>query len=714
MILPTLTFRVGARHSPLSLTQSRAALAELQRLLPECAFELVPMSSPGDEDRQTDLRAAAADFFTRYLDDGVLAGELDFAVHSAKDLPEPLREGLDWAWLPWREDPRDVLVLRPGQTVADLPPAPVAGISSERRDAYCRHRFPGAVLKPIRGNIEHRLAQLDRGDYDVLLMAGAALLRLGLHERISEWVPVAELPPPAGQGYLAITFRAGNPRLHALRQLFVKPVTLLSAGPGDPGLCPLAGVEALRRADLCLYDALAPAALLHHLPPGAEAVFVGKRGSHYSVARGELERRLVDACREGRRVVRLKGGDAGIFARLAQELEALDALALPYRVIPGVSSLQAATTGTGLLLTRKGLARGFCVTTPEQLGEAHSGVGAADRSALPLVLFMAVQRLPEVVAELLAEGRPADQPATMVFGASTADETLLCGTLGTIAELVAAHPTELPGLLLIGATAAAAYRYDRTGFALGGRRVLLTGSEDLLPQAIGAVHDYGGQPVPLPLIRLVPEPAAAAALRELARYDWLVLTSPAAVRCLMALLAEARQDLRRLPRLLVCGAGTADALRRHGLTPDAVPTSHYSAEAMLELARQVIAPGARVLRLRSDRAEPTVAETLTAAGARVDDVVLYRNEPVPHDRLPPSEVVFFASASAVDAWVARWGTAPLAERFTLVIGEPTERALARHGLRPGLVSPIATVPASIAALAAYFVCQRLQSLPPPR
>ena len=133
-----LTFKTGTRKSPLAVTQAEGALVEMHRMIPFVRFQLVELCSPGDRDQTTDLNDAADDFFTRDLDDGVLSGELDCAIHSAKDLVYPPREGLDWFWLPWSEDRRDALVFRKGETRADFPNGGVLGVSSDRREAYGR------------------------------------------------------------------------------------------------------------------------------------------------------------------------------------------------------------------------------------------------------------------------------------------------------------------------------------------------------------------------------------------------------------------------------------------------------------------------------------------------------------------------------------------------------------------------------------------------
>ena len=175
--------RCGCRESSLSLIQSESALAHLRRLMPFINWKILPYSSPGDRDRRLDLRESPGDFFSRDLDEAVRSGKLDSALHSAKDLPQEGSEGIDWFWLPWREDPRDALIMREGDSPAALSRRSRIGVSSDRRHRWCAEHYPAASLLSIRGSIESRLAQLDRGDFDAVIMAAAALK------------PIEPLPP---------------------------------------------------------------------------------------------------------------------------------------------------------------------------------------------------------------------------------------------------------------------------------------------------------------------------------------------------------------------------------------------------------------------------------------------------------------------------------------------------------------------------------------
>ncbi len=695
-------FRAGTRGSRLALAQTQEALDKLAALFPAVDFERVPVSTPGDRDLTTDLRASPADFFTRDLDDALRERHIDIAVHSAKDLPDPVPPGIDWFWLPWREDPRDAWVLPLGKTWADLPAAPVVGVSSERREACCRRRLPRAETRPIRGTIPSRLEQLDAGAFDAVLMAGAALKRLGLSHRITEWVPLSELPVPAGQGCLAVTFREGDPVWTRLRSYFVKAVRFVGAGVGSADFCTWGGVKDLQQADVCLYDVLMDDKLLSFLPAQAERVFVGKRCGDHTVRQPEITTLIARYARQGRRVVRLKGGDPGLFGRLAEETDELDRLSLPYRVRAGVSALTVATTGTGLLLTRRGVSRGFTAMTPRAEGGAVAGVSLEVRKQLPLVLFMSVKVADDMAKQLLGEGWAASTPAAIVFNAGADDETVFRTSLGALRDgSAAAFDGEAPGLLVIGSAAGGAFRRD-TG-ALRGCRVLVTCSEALLEKAARLVTDYGGVSVLRPLIRLTPCAGAREAVARAAAYDWAVLTSPSAVHLFMALVREQGVDVRRLPKVMACGPGSVAAFAAHGLTPELSPPMDYSAEGLAALLGSLDFSGQRVLRLRSEKAGALLADVLRRRGATVDDVQLYDNEPVTYAKRPEFDAVFFASASAAEVYAAQFGVGSLTGKTVVAIGKPTAAALRSAGVEADVSAAESTVEGAIEALARHWV-----------
>ena len=695
--MKTKNLKVGTRGSKLAVVQTQRALDKIRSLFPALSFELIKVDTPGDRDLKSDLKTSAADFFTRDLDDALRKNRVDFVIHSAKDLPDPVPSDLDWFWLPWCEDPRDSWVLAEGLGMDDLPDNPIIGVSSERRDSCALRRFPNAILKPVRGSIISRLEQLDNGDYDAILMAGAALNRLTLANRITEWIGLDELCVPPGQGFLAVTFRFGDERMTSLRSYFVKAVRFVGAGVGSADYCTSGGIKDLKSADVCLYDVLMDDHLLRFLPESAEKVFVGKRCGDHRVTQPLITTLIAAYARQGKRVVRLKGGDPGLFGRLAEETDELDRLALPYHVRAGVSALTAATTGTGLLLTRRSVSRGFCALTPRAVGGEVAGVSQEVRTKLPLVLFMSVKIAPEMAVQLIDEGWKTITPVAVVFNAGADDQRVLRFNLAELRD----NPEELnckaPGLLIVGSAAQSIFRTD-TG-ALQGKRVLLTCSDTIMDKAVRRVVDFGGRPLARPMIKLLPCDEVISRISTLCDYDWLVLTSPAAVNFFMKMVLKAGVDLRSIPKIMTCGPGSAQAFKSFGITPDLTPPMIYSAEGLAELLTNMDFAGQRILRLRSEKAGSLLADVLREKGAEVDDELLYKNEFVKYPQLPEFDIVFFASASAVHSYIGQVGADSLQEKFILSIGKPTSDALLKHGLRCDCIADKATVNGAIEALA---------------
>jgi len=677
--------------------QTRLVLERLRADLPGVDFETIEIETPGDADLRSDLRDTPPDFFTRTLDEALLEGRIDLAIHSAKDMPDPVPGGIDWFWMPDAGDRRDVLV-------GSLEPQ-VIGVSSDRRTEYARKRFPHAVRKPVRGHIEERLRQIDEGTFDTVIMAGVALQRLGLEERIAEWIPLDKLDSPEAQGVLGVAFRRDDRRIGAIRGLYVKTAAFVGAGV-CAGHLTVDGVEALQAADICLYDALMDEDVLKHLPEGARKVYVGKRRGAHSRKQEDINRLLCDCVRKGLRTVRLKGGDPGIFGRLAEEIEALQGLGLASRVIPGISAMQTGAADTGILLTRRGTANGFTVMTPRMKGGGLAPVGKAARAALPVVFYMSVTVSKQVADELIGKGADGETPCALLFGAGTDREFTLRTNLNDLANAFDELDEEvraLPGLFIVGDIAS--YEFDKLG-PLAGKQVLLTCSEALQARAAQAVSDFGGRPVSRPLISLKPLQQAVHAVRDAADYDWIALTSPSSVRCFHQTALDCGMDLRQIPKIMATGPGTARALANVGLGCDLLPEQDFSGEGLLKAIGSRL-KGQKVLRLRSAKAGPELAEELRKRGATVKDCVLYENHLVEYEQQARFDAVFFASASAVESFIANWGTTALKDKIILAMGKPTARELAKHDLKPDITPRQSTVEGAIAALAFHCAGRKI-------
>lgn len=653
-------FRVGARDSALSVLQAKEALKRMEELT-GATFEFVPFSSPGDRDQQTDLRLSAGDFFTRDLDEAVLRGEIDFAIHSAKDLPpEGCASGLDWFWLPWREDARDCLVAR-----CEVPKR--IGVSSERRIAWAKKAFPEAECLSLRGTIPARLEKLDRGEYDAILVAAAALHRLGLAERITRYLSLEELPTPEGQGVLAITHRREDKALQGLRNLWLKAVRFIGAGVGAAELCTIAGLREIRQADTIIYDALMDATLLEEAPK-AKKIYVGKRSGQHTVPQATITALIETHVRHGERVVRLKGGDPGLFGRLTEETDALAAAGIPFRVWPGVSALTAATTATGLLLTARGESAGFTVSTPRSTAEVMNHV-----------YFMALG-----VVEAIRKAVAPETPCAIITHAGAPEQQIERLTVGELTARTGEHPA----LLVVGP--AATHGFVPSG-PLAGKRIWVTGSASVAEKAQRAITDLGGIPVVSPLIGF--EATQRIKIRPSKGYQWLICTSPTAAKLFFR---ELVSPIVYLPKkIAVTGPGTA-ACFAHCRMDILTPKQDYSARGLLAMLPEDLT-GQKILRIRSEEAGSSLAEVLRARGAKVKDLPFYRTVPLPTPTLPEHDVVFLASSSAVKAWQASGASL---EKPVLAMGEPTANTLRAAGIEPAFVATTSEVEALIRAYAA--------------
>jgi len=225
----TKTYRIGTRTSSLALRQVEEILQVLRRFYPDFKAEVISIDTYGDKDKITPLsQIEGTDFFTREIDDALLKGEIDLAVHSAKDLPDTIKEGLVIAAQTKSIDPYDAIVSKNGLKLAELPQGARIGTSSFRRKTQLSRYRDDFNIVDIRGNIEERLEKLDNGDLDGIVIAACALVRLGLENRITQRIPFEIFKPHPLQGSLAVVIREGDLPLRTLFSIIDSRETISS------------------------------------------------------------------------------------------------------------------------------------------------------------------------------------------------------------------------------------------------------------------------------------------------------------------------------------------------------------------------------------------------------------------------------------------------------------------------------------------------------
>ncbi len=502
-------------------------------------------------------------------------------------------------------------------------------------------------------------------------------------------------------------------------------VVLVGAGPGAPDLLTLRGERALREADAVVYDALAAESLLSLAPEHALRIDVGRRG-HSEPARPqeEVSALLVRLAREGKRVVRLKGGDPYVFGRGGEEAAACCAAGVACEVVPGVSSAIGALAYAGIPVTDRRYAASFAVVTGHKdPGQVRENVRWAElaRAADTLVVLMAMRNLEQILGEILAGGRAPETPAACVMSGTSGAQRSVVATLGTLAARVREAGLGAPAAVVIGDVVRLAPElawWER--LPLFGKRVLVTRQASQAGEWQRALESAGAVPVLVPAIRIAPlrdSASLSAAFAALGDYDWLVAASANALRELGAAARERATTLAALRARVACvGEASAEAARALGLAPES--GSGGDAQRLLAwLLAQGEWRGRRVLLPRAEGAGDTLPAGLRAAGARVDELALYRTEAAPFDcaalladlRGGRLDVLAFASPSAARHFAAGMGgegVAAARSAAIAAIGPVTAEALRAVNLAPDLVAETPSADGLVAALERHFSRRR--------
>ena len=413
--------RVIARGSRLS----RLQVEEVFKNFPELAYEIKYLESYGDKNQQISLLngEAPADIFTRELDDAIRQGDADIAIHSAKDLPYPLPEDIEVIALFPAFDTTDSLVSRDHKKLAELPAGSIIGTSSPLRKKGLNELRPDLTIKGIRGCIEERVQQVKDGKYDAAIVASCALKRLGMEDEIAEVLP---FPTHPLQGFLAVTAKKGS---QDLKQAFVSKsildkqgsVSLVGFGPGDPDLLTIKAAKAIDAADIIFYDDLIDDSYL--ADKKAEKIYVGKRAGYHHKEQADINRLLLDAAREGKNVVRLKGGDPMIFAHGSEEIEYLESNLIKVNVIPGITTASALAASQKISLTHRDFSSSVALVS----GHTPQPVTP---DAETLVYYMGAKQLQVIATQLIdKEGWAFNTPVLLTYNVSRPDEQTFETTL---------------------------------------------------------------------------------------------------------------------------------------------------------------------------------------------------------------------------------------------------------------------------------------------
>jgi uroporphyrinogen III methyltransferase / synthase len=468
---------------------------------------------------------------------------------------------------------------------------------------------------------------------------------------------------------------------------------LVGAGPGDPGLMTARALELLVAADVVVYDRLIPDGALDVARPEAELIYVGKEPGKPSTPQERINEMLVKHAREGKLVVRLKGGDPFVFGRGGEEAEALAAAGIPFEVVPGISAGVAAPAYAGIPVTHREEASAVAFITGHEdpaKPETSLDYDALARFPGTLVFYMGVRSLPRISERLIAAGRSASEPAAVIERGTLPGQRVVSAPLERIGAEAAQAQIKPPALTVVGPVAA---RREQIAWLerrpLHGVKVVVTRARAQASELSRRLEALGAEAIELPAIRIAPRTDSdelSRAVEGIHAYALVCLTSPNGVRLLFEAMAEQGRDARALANAQVAaiGPGTARALAEQGIAADVVP-ERFVAESLVSSLASLPLEGKPVLLARAAEARDVLPDALRERGAQVDVVALY-DTVAEHpsddeiDAAQSADFITFTSSSTVRNLVDALGDRMPAGARVVSIGPVTSETVREAGL----------------------------------
>jgi len=494
-------------------------------------------------------------------------------------------------------------------------------------------------------------------------------------------------------------------------------VYLVGAGPGDPKLITVRGLETIKLADCIVYDRLASPRLLSHARPDAELIYCGKLPDRHTLTQEEINQVLVDKALEGKTVTRLKGGDPSIFGRVGEEAEELAKHGIPFEIVPGITSGIAAPAYAGIPVTHRDFNSSLAIVTGHERPDKTESSIHWEKLATAvetIIFYMGVGNLPFIRDQLIKYGRSPQTPVALIRWGTTVEQETLVGTLENIVEKREAAGLSNPAIIIVGEVVK--LREKLQWFEkkpLFGKRVLVTRARSQASELSEKIAELGGEAFEFPLVKMVPpsDPAPLdAALQQLETYDWVMFTSANGVHFFFKRLRELGIDIRRMrAKLAAVGPKTAAVLEEKGLQVSVLP-GEFRAEGLLDRLHGELQPGEKVLLPRADIARETLPRELRERGLDVTEVDTYETvidaenaaEAIELFREKGIHIVTFTSSSTVKNFMQALAAEDIPALLDGVkiacIGPITAETARQAGLTPDIVAVDSTIQGLLEAI----------------
>lgn len=484
-------------------------------------------------------------------------------------------------------------------------------------------------------------------------------------------------------------------------------VYLVGGGPGDPELITIKAVNCIKEADVIVYDYLIDKELLDYAKVDAQLIYAGKYSKHHILCQDEINKLLLEKAREGKMVVRLKGGDPYLLARGSEEALFLAAHKIPFEVIPGISSAIAVPNYAGIPVTHRGVSSSVTIVTghedPLKKNSAVNWKNLAEQEST-LVILMGMENLSSIISKLISYGKNKNTPIAVIRWGTTTDQKTVIGTLQNIIDEVKKEEIEPPCVIVIGKVVNLREKLNWSEKRpLFRKRVLVTRPREQASKLSKLLRNYGAIPIEYPLIKIIPledYEEMDNKINNLSNYDWIIFTSVHGVKYFLQRLFGLGKDIRELKKIKIATIGpkTASEIANYGVLVDLIP-KEFVTEFIVSNFENIDLKNKNILFPRAKEAREMIVKELQKRGAFVDDVPCYQtikgdgNKEQLRSMIKNKEidVITFTSSSTVKNFHQDFKDCDLSSIVIACIGSITAKTAEELKIKVDIKSPVYTI-----------------------
>lgn len=468
-------------------------------------------------------------------------------------------------------------------------------------------------------------------------------------------------------------------------------VYLVGAGPGDPRLITIKGMDCIKKADVIIYDYLVNVDLLKAAKTDAELIYVGKQGGAHTLEQEEINELIVKKALEDKIVTRLKGGDPYVFGRGGEEALVLRDRHIPFEVVPGITAAIATPNYAGIPVTHRNFTSTFgLITGHEDPTKDESSIDWAKISTGigTLTFYMGIKNLPYITGQLIKHGRSKDTPVAVIRWGTTSRQKTVVGTLDTIVQK--AKDIKPPAITIVGEVVK--LRDQLNWFEtkpLFGKTIVVTRSRDQASEFADQLYEWGANVIEFPTIEIA-KPDTIQPLDEsinnIHSYNWLVFTSINGVDAFFQRLFELGRDIRDLKGIKLCAIGpaTESGIEKYHIRVDCRPPNFVAESVVEELKKVTAIKGEKFLLPRADIARSFLPDELRKLGGEVTDLVAYKTI-----MAQPRDINLLEKIKNGEVHIVTFTSSSTVRNFVQIIGEKNIADLNGH-VQYASIGPITT------------------------